>query len=873
MDWAHPYLLLLFLPAAALLLWFHFRSTHPMPPNRRRALLAIRLTAVALSLLALAGPAYRVTTREEAVIFVIDQSASLGDQGIQQAYDAANRLAAGLPGSTRVGLVSAGSRAELIRMPGEARGDLQPPDATLARNASDQSSDSNLGGAIQFAAGLFPAGTSRRIVYLGDGLETRGDLKLAAREAGVSGVVIDALPIAGPARPDVRVVSLTPSRSRLHEGAHLGLTATIESSIRGSGTVRLFENGVQQEERPLSVEVGQTQSVTFDRTPDEASLYKYRVQVDGFGDGVDTIPANDAAQALVDVRGRPLWLYIEGEAGEARYLTSAMAEEGIRVIPRPVEAIPRTLADMAGYDGIIFSDVPRHDLPDNMMNLLQVYVNELGGGFLMIGGRNSFGVGGYYRTPIEEILPIKMQSQDKQEKYSVALALVIDRSGSMSGQNIELAKSAASATIELLSSKDYVVVIAFDSAATRLVPMTRVTSPQTIINQISRLNSDGGTDIAVGMQAGQADLRDVSAKVKHMIVLTDGQSSGSYVQVAASLLQEGVTVSTVAIGGGADAGLLQATAAAGGGQFYATNDASTLPRIFTQDAMTHMGRLIQEGDFRPLVVERNEMTSGWDADAAPPLLGYVKTHRKATAQVPLVTSLGDPLLATWRYGVGKVTAFTSDCKSRWAALWIQSWPGGYSQFWAQVLRETARQPQGQNMDIHLTREGGAVAVSVNLLEDAATYDNDAVVELNVNYAPSDAGNAQLEPLETVTLEQVGPGRYEGRFVPRGPGLYFAQARSGGSSVTAGLVENASGEASTGRTDDTLLQEVVDSTGGTLLSPDAAALPTYARTGTSHYLELRPSLLIALLLLFLADVALRRWDNVLAIGSYLGLAKA
>ena len=867
MDWAHPYLLLLFLPLAALAVLFHWRSTHPMPAGRRRALLVVRLVAVALCLLALAGPAYQATTREEAVIFVIDQSQSLGDEGIEEAYAAANRLADALPGSTRVGFVSAGSRTDLLRMPGEGSGEMAPPSASLI---ADAGGDSDLAGAVRFAAGLFPAGTSRRIVYVGDGLETRGDLALAAREAGVSGVVIDALPIAGPARPDVRVVSLTPSRSRLHEGAHLALTATIESSIQGTGVARLFENGVEQDSQPITLDVGETKTVTFDRTPDSGALYKYRVRVDGF-EG-DTIPANDAAQALVDVRGRPLWLYIEGDPGEARYLTDAMAEEGIRVIPRPVEAIPRTLPDMAGYDGIIFSDIPAHELPENMMNLLRVYVDELGGGFLMIGGKNSFGVGGYYRTPIEEILPIKMQSPDKQEKYAVALCLVIDRSGSMGGPKIELAKSAASATVELLSSKDYMSVVAFDSSPTRVVPMQRVTSPQSIVNQISGLSAGGGTDIAVGMQAGRAELAEVSAKVKHMIVLSDGQSSAGYVQVAAALLQEGVTVSTVAIGDGADVGSLTATANAGGGQFYQTNDASTLPRIFTQDAMTHMGRLIREDPFTPQQVERNEMISGWDAAAAPPLMGYVKTHRKATAQVPLVTDLGDPLLATWRYGVGKVTAFTSDCKSKWGALWIASWPGGYSQFWAQVLRETARQPQGQNMDIHLTREGDAVNVSVNLLEDPASYDNDAEVELNINYAPADAGDNQLQALERVTLEQVGPGRYEGRFVPRGSGLYFAQARSGGASVTAGLVESISGEASTGRTDTPLLTEVTASTGGTLLAPDAASLPDYARTGYSHYVELRPYLLIALLLLFLIDVALRRWENVLAIGSMVGMAR-
>ena len=131
----------------------------------------------------------------------------------------------------------------------------------------------------------------------------------------------------------------------------------------------------------------------------------------------------------------------------------------------------------------------------------------------------------------------------------------------------------------------------------------------------------------------------------------------------------------MAVGDGADTALLQAIATAGGGKFYFSADPTTVPRIFTQDAMLHLGRLIREEAFQPKAVEAHPMLKGWAADRAPQLLGYVKTTRKATAQVPLVTDLGDPLLAHWRFGLGKVTAFTSDCKSRWAALWVGGWEG------------------------------------------------------------------------------------------------------------------------------------------------------------------------------------------------------
>lgn len=862
MDWSSPILILLFPLIAAALWWAQRRSLHPMTGGRKAALLAVRTALVLLSLLALASPAMRRESEQEAVIFVLDHSQSLGEAGARAVYEKADELASSLPSDTYVGFVSAGATSQVLRLPTR---DRDPLVFDVAR-VEDSGHDTDLAGAVSLARSLFPPATTRRLVLIGDGLETKGDLAAAADDAALAGVAIDAVPVAGPARPDVRVVRVRPSRSRLHEGAQLRISADIASSIQGAGRVRLFENGIEVDAQPLEVKVGEQATVHFDRTPEERNLYKYRVAVEGF-EG-DSIPENDASLALVDVRGRPMLLYIEGEESEAHYLTDAMAREGIRLVSRTVDAMPNSLQDLAGYDGVVFSDVPAHKLTEKHMTLVRDYVEQLGGGFMMIGGRSSFGVGGYYRTPIEDVLPVKMKAPDKEEKYATALALVIDRSGSMGGQKIEICKSAAIATVELLSKKDYIGVVAFDSRATWVVPMTKVTSPAAIAGQVATVNAGGGTNIYPGMSAAREALAGVKAKVKHMIVLTDGQTGGTgYPQLAAALQAEGVTVSTVGIGSGADLALLQSIARAGGGEHYATADPTAIPRIFTQDAMVHMGKLIREQDFVPKQVERHTMLAGWPADKAPPLLGYVKTHRKATAQVPMVTDLGDPLLAHWRYGLGKVTAFTSDCKSRWSALWLTQWQDGYNQFWAQVLREMARQPQGQRMDIQLARRGRAARIEVDLLEDAAQYKNDASVEADVYFVPAHALGSALKPAAQVKLEQEGPGRYAGRFTPDEPGVYLVRARSGADMVSAGLVENVSSEAATGRVDTGLLEKVCATTGGAMLSADATGLPASTRVGHSHFVELTPALLRLLLLLFLADVAIRRWENVRGMGEF------
>jgi uncharacterized protein YegL len=462
---------------------------------------------------------------------------------------------------------------------------------------------------------------------------------------------------------------------------------------------------------------------------------------------------------------------------------------------------------------------------------------------------------------------VKLKSPDQEESQSSALALVLDRSGSMAGQKIELCKSAAIATAEILTKKDFIGVYAFDSQVHVVVPMTRVSSPGAIAGQIATLTPGGGTNVMPGMTQARLDLSKVKAKLKHMIVLTDGQTSGDgYEALASQCRAEGITISTVAIGGGSQVGLLQRIAAAGGGRAYTTADPAALTRIFTQDTLTHTGRMIREEPFEIVQAETHPMLSEWDPAAAPPLLGYVKTIRRSTAQVPLVTDTGDPLLAHWRFGLGKATAFTSDAKSRWAALWVSGWPG-YSQFWGQVLRETGRPPQGQLMDLELTGSTGRVSVAVDLLEDAATFKNNAAVEAEVFFLPPDGLGGGMAQVGKFILDQSGPGSYGGEFLPEKPGVYLVRARSGARTVSAGIVHNPSAEGATGATDLPFLKKITSLTGGTLLGSSSEPLPLGSDI-VDRYVELWPWLVGAMLALFFLDLGIRRWENVLGVGAAL-----
>lgn len=860
MDWLYPKAILLTVLALGLLFAFDARSTHPMGSARRRLLLVVRSLLAILALLAIASPARLMTSRSQSVLFLLDHSRSQGAEGLRSVYAAAESLRQRLGGEATVGFLATGSEGRLLLSPG--RNEPMPTPERAEALMAEIGASSNFEKGVQLARALFPAGSSRHIVLIGDGVETEGSLLAAAREAAIGGIKIHAVGVSGAIQPDVRVTRLASSQTRLNEGASLDLSATVEGSLAGPGRLRLFENGVEIDAVDVELVPGETLTHRFTRVPEKRNIYNYRAVIEGF-EGRDTLPENNEALSIVDVRGMPLFLYVEGEEGESHYLVDAMNQEGIRLDVRPPEGLPESLQELAGYDGIILSDIPAHRIGETRMTAIRDYVEKLGGGFVMIGGMNSFGVGGYYRTPIEEVLPVKLKAPDQEESQSSALALVIDRSGSMAGQKIEICKSAAVACSELLTNKDLIGVYAFDSQVHEVVPMTKVTSTSTIAAQIAQIGSGGGTNIYPGMAKAREELNGAKAKIKHMIVLTDGQTSGEGYQALASQCQaEGITISTVAVGSGAQVGLLQSIAAAGGGQSYVTMDPTSIVRIFTQDTLTHTGRMIREEAFEPRLVEKHPMFRDWEEGTAPPLLGYVKTNRKATSQIPLVTDTGDPLLAHWRFGLGKVTAFTSDCKSRWAALWVSGW-SGYSQVWAQILRETARAPQGLNMDLRLEEEGSDVRISVDLAEDAGTRREGAKVEAEVFHVPANALGSSMKPFANTQLQQQGPGWYEAKFRPTVPGVYLVRARAGSQMVSAGHVHNPSSEVATGKVDEKLLHEVCETTGGTYLAAPDAPLELTG-TNVARYVELWPWLMLAFLALFLVDVLIRRWENVLGV---------
>jgi hypothetical protein len=288
----------------------------------------------------------------------------------------------------------------------------------------------------------------------------------------------------------------------------------------------------------------------------------------------------------------------------------------------------------------------------------------------------------------------------------------------MSGQKLEMSKSAAMAAVKAMGPRDYISVVAFDSEAQIVVPLQRVGESNRAAARISRLGPGGGTNLQPGMEEGYKALTRAQASVKHMIVLTDGQTMGEgYEALAAKMRKQGITTTGVAVGNDAARGLLANIATRGGGKFYFVDNPRAIPRIFLQEARRVARPLVYEDEkgFLPARTQPHELLQGVEGDL-PPLTGFVMTTVKENplVETPLVSPQHDSkngtLLATWTYGLGRSVAWTSDVGQRWAKDWPawENYDKVFSQMVRWSLRPAAAAATARDLALAAVHRGGGV---------------------------------------------------------------------------------------------------------------------------------------------------------------------
>ena len=615
--------------------------------------------------------------------------------------------------------------------------------------------------------------------------------------------------------------------------------------------MNLFRNGIRIASRQIALTPGGNE-IRFEDRAGEEKLLHYEVSVEAKD---DTISENNQSGVAVLCEGPSRVLLVTDKVESARYLEWALRQEGIGLSVRPKEGMPTQMSDLQNHDAVILDNVAASSLSRPQMELLQSYVRDFGGGLLMLGGDQAYGLGGYFRTPVEEALPVSCDFQKEEESPSLGLVLVIDRSGSMSGEKLELAKAAAKASADLLGPKDYISVIAFDTVSYPVVPIQSAGSSVGIAAQIASITEGGGTDMAPAMEEALRQLSGCDAKIKHVILLTDGISQpGPFNELTNEMARSKITVSTVGIGSDADPQLLSQIAQWGNGRFYETNDPSKIPQIFTKETMTASKSAIQEFPFLAKPVRAVDFLEGVPWADAPFLLGYVRTKPKPTSETWLVTERGDPLLTTWRYGLGTSAAFTSDARNRWAVEWLR-WPG-FGKFWAQLLRKISRPSSLGLSEIEIGASGSHATVTVNALDRDDHFPAESSGTLKI--AGPDGH------VFTIPLEKSLPGRWLARFPSADRGIYSGQIllEKNGERLDTKFFTFSRGysqEFLLEPPDIRFLESLASETGGSVSPDPAKVFRNDSRTAPLEY-ELWPWLLLFAILGFVGDVGVRRWPD-------------
>ncbi len=850
-EFAQPWWLAL-LAALPLLAWGIRGSGGNALVFRHAGGAVLRGLAIAALVVALAGPLERGSPRHTDVMFALDVSRSVEADTVAQALDFVNRAIEDKAPEARMGLVVFGADAA-TELSLDAR---SAPLRDLRVDVPEGGTD--IGRALEVAAGAFDSERGRRIVLLSDGRETTGNARAASVAARSLGVEILGVPLSPRSvRDEVRVRGiLVPSVAR--SGEPFEVQVMVESRNAARAHLVLLRDGAVLREEEVRLVPGTNRYVLHEEAP-ESGLREYEAIVNSES---DLLPENNRHRAFVRVSGVPKVLHALGHADIAPFLPDALRAQGLEVVELAASVLPSTLHELAEYDLVVLDDVSGFDMSLAKMEQLERYVRDAGGGIVKLGGDRSYSAGGYYDTPVERLLPVTMDIETEVRIPSLAVTFVIDKSGSMSSQaegeeKLAIAKVAALSAIEVLNPLDRVAILSFDAAYEWSVPPTEAGNRHTIAETLRVLGAGGSTDLFRALEEAYRGTREQNAKLKHLIVLSDGLSRGDadYTSLARRIHADGITISTVAFGEDADLALMANIALHGEGRFYHTEDPRNIPRIFTSETLVVSRDLLVEQHVVPRAGYPGEMLEGFDLDAFPPLAGFQRTWPKPAAQVLLRTDEGEPLLAAWRYGLGKSVAFTSDLGGRWGREWV-SWPE-FGRFAAQMARWTMRHRGPETLVPSFQWRDGSARITVDALDADDRFVNHLDLRATV-LGPRGEGRA-------LTLPQIAPGRYQGRFEAEPGERYYVnlRGRSEAGEVgpeTFGLALPYSLEYAGQGVDRRTLSDIAAATGGRLLplantSLDAIRAPP--ADGPGPRWRVWKPLLIAALVLLLLEVALRK----------------
>lgn len=816
---------------------------------RARTILGIRLLSMSAAILALASPSLPLIDASMSVAFVLDRSDSMAPSTRAQQEEWVRQAMEGMRPSDRAAVVTFAGEPWVARPLGDDK------DLRLSTSPSP-GEGTDIPAALRIAAGLLPASGLRKVVLLSDGWDTAGQVKEASRSLP-EGTRVDVFPLpAMESQPEVLIESINVP-TYVRDGDSFDVSVVVGSNREGPAQVRMQVDGEPAGRWQVKLGAG-ANLVTMWQKSLPIGFHSVEIQVSA---EADTVPNNNSALGFVVVKEKGRVLQVQGHAGASGELRERLRDTGLEVERMLAGELPIQMSRLLEFDAVLLDDVSATSLSLDQMRTLQSYVRDQGRGLVVAGGRSSYGLGDYVSAPLEEVLPVSSNVPLSRERGDMALILVIDRSGSMDDTNtgdgvtrMSMAREAALQAIDVLRPEDQIGVVAFDIDIDWVVPVQKVgDNLDGIRNRISRIEASGGTDIYSALQAAYSIMRTVQATQKHITLVSDGQSwKGQYEAMIRRMSPYRITLTTIAIGGDADREWMTELAGLGGGRYYFTERSVDIPKIVYREVTLATRVAEVEGQVSPLFVAPSPVLRGMQVEGMPPLRGYVATEPKDAATLVLRSERGDPLLAQWQYGLGRVVAWTSDSEALWASGWVTH--PEFGRIWDQALRWTMPPPIDRGIEVSTLVDGAQVTVSVDSVDHNGQFIDLADTAAEVWYPDGTRTTRQLQ--------QTAPGRYRVDIAATQPGLHrliVSQDREGGDSASevSGFAISRAPELRRLGSDDALLKELASMTGGRAIRDPWDAFSRRGMPSVPGWEPLWPYLLALTLLLLPVEVALRR----------------
>jgi len=719
---------------------------------------------------------------------------------------------------------------------------LQPQEISggwrLAQASNETSNGTNLESALTTSVSAIPSGLIPRLVLISDGNENEGSTVRAIAQLERLHVPVDTIPLAGRPQTGLHFESISMPREA-YAGERIPIDLTIDSPQSTPATVEVFASGKSLGTNPIQLSAGtNTIRVHARVNSNGATSISGQVTTTGLGD----LPFEQAIQLR---RAKVLYFSQDPSTADSNLL-QAFSEADFDLV-RDRSLLDK---DLSSIQLVVLNNLDLNGFSGAEKARLEQYVQD-GGGLLLIGGERQVYKEDKQMDALDRALPAKLAPPKTPE--GTCVALIIDKSSSMEGRKIDLARLSAIGVVDHLRPVDTIGVLIFDNSFQWAVPIRHAEDKSLINRLISGITPDGGTQIAPALAEAYRRVLQSKSSFKHIVLLTDGISEeGDSMDLAKEALQHGVTISTVGLGQDVNRSYLEKVASTSGGRSYFLNEPQGLQQILLKDVQDYSGKTTVEKPLTPILERKAEILDGIDMEHAPPLKGYARFAANPGAETDLGidAETRDPLYVRWQYGLGRAAVFTSDAKSRWAESWI-GWPG-FDKFWINVSRDLLPHADRSEASAQFDPAGGDILVSYKLgpgVAEPATPPQIFVLGPN--------GFERAVPVRRTAARTFNGRTHIGRL----HGLFRIRPVEDSSAFPEVGLYRQEDELQDYGSNTQLLTEIANLTGGRFNPPPEAIFDPGDRSMSKTW-QLWPVLLAIAIALTIAELVSRKWSGLM-----------